>query len=108
MSLDSRLLEKLACPRCRGTLEIKGDRVRCTSCASMFAIEGNIPILLSKSENIEGFDYRTHYERDSEQFNYFEERMGATAHSERRLREYILSLVPKSVNAILDVGCGSA
>ena len=54
------------------------------------------------------FDYLTHYEQDAEHFDYFEAAHGATAHSERRLREYILSLVPQNAGSILDTGCGSA
>jgi ubiquinone/menaquinone biosynthesis C-methylase UbiE len=49
-----------------------------------------------------------HYKKDAEEFDYFEERTGATEHSERRLREYILSMIPSSANSILDIGSGSA
>lgn len=41
------------------------------------------------------------------EFDYFEEQKGATAHDERRVREYIISKIPKNVNSILDVGCGN-
>jgi 2-polyprenyl-3-methyl-5-hydroxy-6-metoxy-1,4-benzoquinol methylase len=54
------------------------------------------------------FDYLEHYKIDAEQFDYFDEQSGATAHSERRLREYIISEIPKETNSILDVGSGSA
>ncbi|MBK6678888.1 MAG: hypothetical protein IPG53_02180 [Ignavibacteriales bacterium] len=37
------------------------------------------------------FNYIEHYKNDAEQFDYFETRSGATAHDERRLREYIIS-----------------
>ena len=60
------------------------------------------------SSVIQKFDYLTHYEQDAEHFDYFEEARGATAHSERRLREYILSEVPPNSKSVLDVGCGSA
>jgi SAM-dependent methyltransferase len=52
------------------------------------------------------FNYIDHYKKDAVEFDYFEERTGATEHDERRVREYILSKVPKNVNSILDVGCG--
>ena len=55
-----------------------------------------------------GFDYLEHYKTDAEQFDYFEERTGAAEHSERRVREYILSQIPQSATSILDVGSGSA
>ncbi len=54
------------------------------------------------------FNYLEHYQTDAEEFNYFEERRGATEHDERRVHEYIISTIPKDVKSILDVGCGSA
>ena len=53
------------------------------------------------------FNYIDHYKKDAVEFDYFEERKGATAHDERRVREYIISKIPKNVNSILDVGCGN-
>jgi SAM-dependent methyltransferase len=55
---------------------------------------------------LSNFNYIDHYKKDAVEFDYFEERTGATEHDERRVREYILSKVPKNVNSILDVGCG--
>ena len=54
------------------------------------------------------FNYLEHYQKDAVEFDYFEERTKATAHEERRVREYLISKVPKSVSSILDVGCGRA
>jgi len=54
------------------------------------------------------FDYINHYKKDAEEFDYFEERTGATKHDERRVHEYISSHVPRSAKTILDVGAGSA
>jgi ubiquinone/menaquinone biosynthesis C-methylase UbiE len=56
----------------------------------------------------EKFNYIEHYKRDAEEFDYFEERTGATEHDERRVHEYILSRIEKNPNSILDVGSGSA
>lgn len=53
------------------------------------------------------FNYIEHYQKDAIEFDYFEERKGATKHDERRVKEYIISKVPKDVSSILDVGCGS-
>lgn len=36
------------------------------------------------------FNYIDHYKKDAEEFDYFGERSGATAHDERRVREYII------------------
>lgn len=53
-------------------------------------------------------NYIDHYKKDAEIFDYFEERKcKATEHDERRLREYILSLIPKNSELILDAGSGS-
>ncbi len=54
------------------------------------------------------FDYKKHYTLDAEQFDYFEDRPPVVAHSERRLSEWILSLVPRTAKSVLDVGCGRA
>lgn len=54
------------------------------------------------------FDYKEHYQTDAEEFDYFEERFGATEHDERRLREYIISQTDFYFENILDVGCGNA
>ncbi len=57
---------------------------------------------------MEEFNYLEHYKTDAEEFDYFEERKGATEHDERRVHEFISAKVPENVNTILDVGCGSA
>lgn len=54
------------------------------------------------------FDYVEHYKIDAEEFDYFEERIGATKHDEERLHEYIISKIKNKTGIILDVGTGSA
>src|ERR1035437_2401392 len=105
--MDPRLAQVLVCPNCRDSLEAVGEKLRCRDQGCEFRIEQGIPVLLERKESGD-FDYLTHYTRDSEQFDYFEARTGATAHSERRLREYVLSLIPSGTRSILDAGCGSA
>lgn len=48
MTLDTRLLEILVCPRCRGELEYRKseDELRCPACRLVYRIEDDIPILL--------------------------------------------------------------
>jgi 2-polyprenyl-3-methyl-5-hydroxy-6-metoxy-1,4-benzoquinol methylase len=58
--------------------------------------------------NIEKFDYVSHYKTDADEFDYFEERTGATEHDERRVHEFILSKITKQSKVVLDVGCGNA
>lgn len=54
------------------------------------------------------FNYLEHYKTDAKEFDYFEVRKGATAHDERRVKEFIISSVHRDVKSILDIGCGSA
>ena len=108
MQLDPRLFSILACPKCSGSLIVEAESLRCISCGRNYRLDGVIPILIAGKDDSHQFDYLSHYEKDAREFDYFEERTGATAHSERRLREYILSIVPKDAQSILDVGCGSA
>ena len=56
---------------------------------------------------MDDFNYIEHYQKDAVEFDYFEEKKGATAHDERRVREYVISKVPRDANTILDVGCGN-
>jgi SAM-dependent methyltransferase/uncharacterized protein YbaR (Trm112 family) len=119
MPINSELLSKLACPNCGNDLLYNqtDETLQCSVHDCSFPVKNDVPILISKSEAkeivgqklIQGkFDYLEHYKTDAEQFDYFEEQTGATAHSERRLREYILSQIPKDTASILDVGSGSA
>ena len=56
---------------------------------------------------MDSFNYINHYKKDAVEFDYFEKRKGATAHDEKRVREYIISKIPKDIKSILDVGCGN-
>jgi uncharacterized protein YbaR (Trm112 family) len=43
----SPLLEKiLACPRCRGAVEVRKDQVRCTPCKLVYPVRDGIPVML--------------------------------------------------------------
>jgi SAM-dependent methyltransferase len=115
--LHNHLLSIIACPKCAGLLRPEQDSLICAKCGSIFRVERNVPILLQFDRTMKvadpsagdfDFDYLTHYQRDAENFNYFEERVGATAHDERRLREYILNEFPTKAESVLDVGSGSA
>jgi SAM-dependent methyltransferase len=53
-------------------------------------------------------NYKEHYTIDAEEFDYFENRKGATAHEEKRVREYVISGIPSDAKNVLDVGCGRA
>ncbi len=107
--MSIQLLGNLCCPVCRGTLGQESSGLQCGVCKRQYEIVAGIPILLEPSlANAGGFDYLGHYQKDAEVFDYFEEQTGATEHSERRLREYVLSTLPTTATSFLDVGCGSA
>ena len=46
--LDQKLLDILACPKCKGELEYKGDEdlLICHECRLRYRIEDDIPIML--------------------------------------------------------------
>ncbi len=48
MALDERLLEILACPKCKGELEYREDEnsLLCHACRLRYRIEDDIPIML--------------------------------------------------------------
>src|SRR5687768_10394905 len=110
--MNPRLLELLHCPNCGASIALSGaELLTCTGCAHRFPVEHGVPVMLPENATAavnNAFDYLAHYSKDAEAFDYFEERTGATAHDERRLRENLLSRVPSNTKSILDVGCGSA
>jgi uncharacterized protein YbaR (Trm112 family) len=48
MSLNKELLEILACPRCKGDLELVGNEegLKCARCSVVYPIKEEIPIML--------------------------------------------------------------
>jgi len=44
--MDQKLLEVLACPKCKGDLELTGDSLICSKCRLRYRIEDGIPIML--------------------------------------------------------------
>ena len=48
MAIDKELLDILACPKCKGPIALNkaGDGLTCSSCALLYAIEDDIPIML--------------------------------------------------------------
>lgn len=54
------------------------------------------------------FDYLDHYQRDAEEFDYFQEFTGKVDREEwNRLQSMITSRITKGEKTILDVGCGN-
>ncbi len=96
----------MICPVSRSSLFFDSDNMTLENEKGYkFQVKNYIPVLLS-DDNRGEFDYIEHYSRDAELFDYFEERTGGTEHDERRVREYVLSEIPRSALTVLDVGCG--
>jgi len=47
-SLDSRVLDILACPFCLGELRWDGNTVHCTGCGKRYPVVGGIPVLIAE------------------------------------------------------------
>ncbi|NLW80419.1 MAG: Trm112 family protein [Desulfovibrionales bacterium] len=48
MALNNELLQILACPKCKGSLELLGQEegLKCTACAVVYPIREEIPVML--------------------------------------------------------------
>ena len=44
--IDPELLEILACPDCKASVELRDDKICCTGCGKRYRIEDGIPIML--------------------------------------------------------------
>jgi len=44
--IDKELLDILACPSCKGDVELKNDKIVCIQCGLKYPIKDGVPILL--------------------------------------------------------------
>jgi uncharacterized protein YbaR (Trm112 family) len=44
--ISKELLEVLACPKCKGPLELKDEALECSSCRLRYRIDDGIPVML--------------------------------------------------------------
>ena len=44
--IDPKLLEILACPVCKTSVQLQGDRLVCTRCTRRYPIRDGIPVML--------------------------------------------------------------
>jgi SAM-dependent methyltransferase/uncharacterized protein YbaR (Trm112 family) len=113
----------LVCPESGHILESGGDEnsLVCKTCGTSYAVEQGIPILLCKNNSGDmkhtklhdslgtQFDYKEHYQLDSELYDYYRPfRSAALNHETGRLHEIILHTIAKTCSVVLDVGCGNA
>lgn len=118
--MHPRLLPRLACPRCHGTLrlaergaqdEIAEGEIRCTACGHAYAIRTGIPRLLTNEAQVRGTQvsfgaqWRARMEGRFESETLF----GLTREEELQLFFRSLDLRPEDVRGkwVLDAGCGS-
>ena len=121
--INQNLLTILKCINCEdGNIDVSGkrDKLICTNCKQTYPIHNQIPLMLQNNEEpnlVESeihkkqgtvFNYIDHYQKDAVDFDYFQVRESGTEHSEKRVREYIISHLPGKSKKILDVGCGKA
>jgi uncharacterized protein len=56
-SLPQDLLDILACPQCRGPLEVEAASLRCDKCLLRYRVENGIPVMLiSEAEQVQPGD----------------------------------------------------
>ncbi|MCO6496372.1 MAG: class I SAM-dependent methyltransferase [Chitinophagaceae bacterium] len=74
-----------------------------------FPLRNGIPVFLSDTSPIDAsMDYRDHYMRDAEAFDFSKEFQDPLDRIEvNRLRQRIIAEVPQQAEWVLDVGCGS-
>jgi uncharacterized protein len=55
MAVSQELLEILACPACKATVELKpdGSALKCVECKRVYPIEDDIPVMLIERATIE-------------------------------------------------------
>lgn len=44
--IDKELLDILACPSCKGDVELKGEKIVCKQCSKKYPIRDGIPVML--------------------------------------------------------------
>ena len=44
--IDKELLDILACPACKGDVELKDGKIRCKACYRSYPIKNGIPVML--------------------------------------------------------------
>ncbi|MFA5143148.1 MAG: Trm112 family protein [Candidatus Omnitrophota bacterium] len=44
--IDKELFDILACPACKGSVELKGDKIICVKCRKAYPVKDDIPVML--------------------------------------------------------------
>ena len=56
--IDEDLLNILACPVCKGTVELRGKKIVCLSCGRKYPTRKGIPIMLEEEAEIDKGGYK--------------------------------------------------
>jgi len=51
--INEKLLEILACPACKGDIELKGNKLVCKKCHRAYPVRDGIPVMLIKEAEVE-------------------------------------------------------
>jgi len=46
--IDKELLKILACPACKGDVELRGEKIVCDKCRKAYPIKDGIPVMLTE------------------------------------------------------------
>lgn len=117
--IDTNKLKCITCQAPDLNFIDSNNALLCNNCGKHYPVIDGVPNMLPNTEKElaateihtrqgSQFKYIEHYQQDAIDFDYFQRREPGTEHSERRVREYILSRLPKKQGSILDVGCGKA
>lgn len=108
--MNATFLELLVHPVSKKALQYDPTGQILSNGADTFPVVKGVPVLLPRQEDNaqESFNYRDHYEKDAEAFDYFADWHPVHKEENRRLHQQILRQIPADADLILDVGCGGA
>lgn len=108
--MNATFLELLVHPISKKALQYDPTGQILSNGADTFPVVKGVPVLLPRQEDNaqESFNYRDHYEKDAEAFDYFADWHPVHKEENRRLHQQILRQIPADADLILDVGCGGA
>lgn len=108
--MNDTFLDLLVHPVSKKPLRYDTDKALLTDGSDNFPVIKGVPVLLPQeaANQKEAFNYRDHYEKDAEAFDYFAEWHPVHKEENRRLHQQILGQIPADAKVVLDVGCGGA
>lgn len=107
--LDSKFVDLLACPECHGGLYESNATLRCKECSASYEIRSGIPIMLSKSTDIQRLQGEEELAEmmkqtslyDTEQFSLFQ-----WSSSKTEFWNTVCQDVDASYKTLINLGCG--